>query len=82
MADTAHRSNGYKVATGTDEIVFNFTLIVPLADTVVSAIVGPANTTYDGDEAGLASKTLKASIHYPISGTSITLSSGSAILFK
>lgn len=78
-------TKGYKVVSNTSATAFDFYGFTAIAETVISALVaptsaGPEGTAYDGDESGIAT-TLPVG-YYPIRGSSITLTSGSVILWK
>ena len=79
-------TKGYLVIADTSAHVLDFFGFSALNDTVISEILapdapGPENTGYDGDESGLAGKTLPKD-YYPIRGSSITLTSGSIIAWR
>lgn len=77
-----YAENGFQVVTDTDEHDTPFFEILPLTDTVIAAITFPTCTpTYAGDD-GIAGPTLKAGTTYKIWGDSITLTSGSVILYN
>ena len=78
-------TKGYKVVTGTSATPADFFGLTVIAEAVISALVAPTNpgpegTSYDGDETGIAT-TLPVG-YYPIRGSSITLTSGSVILWR
>jgi len=78
-------SKGYKVVANTAATAKNFFGLSVLADAVITTIIAPTTgspdqVAYDGDEAGLAGPTLPPG-YYPIRGSSITLASGSVILW-
>ena len=80
-----HASKGYYVVDDTNATAKTFYGFTVTTEAVVSAIVAPTGTaiegsSYDGDEAGLATETLPIG-YYPIRGSSITLSSGVLILW-
>lgn len=79
-------SKGYQVVADTSQADVQFYGISVLADAVISAMAAPSSgnelgTGYDGDEAGIAGPTLPAGVFYPIRGSSITLASGTVILW-
>lgn len=79
-------TKGYKVVANTSATAHNFYGIQVLAEAVINTIVAPTaaspeGTAYDGDESGMASKTLPAGAFYPLRGSSITLTSGTVILY-
>jgi hypothetical protein len=80
-----HASKGYYVVDDTNATAKAFYGFTVTTEAVVSAIVAPTagspeGTSYDGDEAGLATETLPPG-YYPIRGSSITLTSGVLILW-
>ena len=80
-----HASKGYYIVDDTSATAKNFYGFNVTTAAVVSAIVAPTagspeGTSYDGDEAGLATETLPVG-YYPIRGSSITLTSGVLILW-
>lgn len=81
-----HASKGFKVVSGTSATPKNFYGFTVLSDAVIAAISAPTqraveNTAYDSDYSGLAGPTIPAGGYYPIRGSSITLTSGSVILW-
>ena len=79
MGNNSYTNKGFKIVTGTDEVVYNFKAVIPLANAVISAITFDTNAGYAGDSA-IVGKTLTAGVVYPIHGKSITLTSGSVFL--
>lgn len=78
-------SKGYYVVDDTNATAKQFYGFTVTTEAVISAIVAPTGpgeelTSYDGDEAGLATETLPIG-YYPIRGSSITLTSGVLILW-
>ena len=87
MTNLEHSSLGYMVADGTDPAICNFYGFTPLTECEISAVAPPSvdnlqRTAYTGDEAGLAGKTIPAGLYLPIRGASLTLASGTAILWR
>lgn len=81
-----HASKGYKVVANTSATAYNFYGFSVTSEAVVATVVAPTadsqeRTAYDGDEAGIATQTLPVG-YYPIRGSSITLTSGTVILWK
>jgi hypothetical protein len=81
-----YASKGYEVADDTNAHEVSFFGITVLEAAVISAISaptgqGPENTSYNGDEAGIAGPTLPAGVFLPIRGSSITLASGKVIVW-
>ena len=80
-----HAYKGYKVNAGTSEVTFNFYGFNVISEAVINTLTAPTTnspdgTTYDGDEAGIA--TTRPVGYYPIRGSAIDLTSGSVILWK
>lgn len=80
-----HASKGYYVVDDTTLTAKSFYGFTVTSEAVVAAIVAPTSgspegTSYDGNEAGLATETLPVG-YYPIRGSSITLTSGVLILW-
>lgn len=78
-------SKGYNVVTTTDATAHNFYGLTVISEAVITTIVAPTSGSpdqlaYDGDEAGLAGIALPPG-YYPVRGSSITLTSGSVILW-
>ena len=81
-----HASKGYKFVANTSATAYDFYGFSVTSEAVISAVAAPTvsaieNTQYDGDETGIASQTLPVG-YYPIRGSSITLTSGTVILWK
>lgn len=81
-----HASKGYAVYADTDTHEINFYGITILADAVINAVLAPTAGSpegegYNGDEAGIAGKTLIAGLYLPIRGSSIDLTSGTVIVW-
>lgn len=81
-----HASKGFKVVTGTSATVYNFFGFTVLSDAVLTTAVAPTvgnpEGAYDPDYSGASGPTFPAGGYYPIRGSSITLASGSVILWK
>jgi hypothetical protein len=80
-----HGSKGYYVVDDTAATEKNFYGFTVTTEAVVATILAPTSgspegTSYDGNEAGLATETLPVG-YYPIRGSSITLTSGVLILW-
>jgi len=80
-----HASKGYYVVDDTAATEKNFYGFSVITEAVIAAVVAPTSgspegTSYDGNEAGLATETLPVG-YYPIRGSSITLTSGVLILW-
>ncbi len=80
-----HSSKGYKVNGGTSSVGHVFYGFTVISEAVISSVTAPSgvgqeNTSYDGDEAGLAGLTLPVG-YYPIRGSAIQLTSGKVILW-
>ena len=80
-----HATNGFKVVANTSATPaafygFTVTSAAVLTTLVAPTTRGPENVAYSADTSGIAGPSLPAG-YYPIRGSSITLASGTVILW-